>query len=90
MAEVPDTATPDGFAVEDRELVRTALRRLPARQRAVVVLRFYDDAGVAETARLLGCSEGTVKSYTARALTTLRAALGPQWPVSTHYDGGTP
>jgi RNA polymerase sigma-70 factor (sigma-E family) len=89
-AAVPDVAAPDAFAVEDRESVRAALRRLPARQRAVVVLRFYDDVDVAETARLLGCSEGTVKSYTARALATLRAALGPEWPAPAHHDGGTP
>ena len=76
-ADLPDVVVPGAFAIEDREEVRAALRRLPARQRAVVVLRFYDDVDVAETARLMGCSEGTVKSYTARALATLRAVLVP-------------
>ena len=56
-----------------RELVRGALAALPPRQRAVVVLRFFDDHTEARTAQLLGCSVGTVKSQTAKALAKLRA-----------------
>lgn len=57
---------------DDRELVWQALGRLPARQRAVVVLRFFEDLTEAQTASTLGCSIGTVKSQASRALAKLR------------------
>ena len=60
----------------DRPAVLAALRGLPRRQRAVVVLRYYEDLSVADTARALGCSEGTVKSQTFDALQRLRVLLG--------------
>jgi RNA polymerase sigma-70 factor (sigma-E family) len=56
----------------DRDQLRRALRELTPRQRAVVVLRFFDDLSVESTARILGCSVGTVKSQTAKALSRLR------------------
>jgi RNA polymerase sigma-70 factor (sigma-E family) len=55
--------------------VRRFLGSLPARQRAVVVLRYFDDRTEAEIAQLLGCAPGTVKSHASRALTTLREQL---------------
>jgi RNA polymerase sigma factor (sigma-70 family) len=57
--------------------VLAALAGLPPRQRAVVVLRHWLDLDVAETAQILSCSTGTVKSQNAKALDRLRAALDP-------------
>jgi RNA polymerase sigma-70 factor (sigma-E family) len=56
--------------------VMDALAQLPPRQRAVIVLRYYEDLPVAETADALGCSTGTVKSQTFEALAKLRILLG--------------
>jgi RNA polymerase sigma factor (sigma-70 family) len=50
----------------------TAVRNLPPRQRAVVALRFFDDLTEADTAAVLGCHVGTVKSHAARAMRQLR------------------
>jgi RNA polymerase sigma-70 factor (sigma-E family) len=59
----------------DRVLLMEALAGLPARQRACVVLRYFDDLSVADTASALGCSEGTVKSQTSKGLDHLRIIL---------------
>ena len=63
--------------VVDRAALLQALAGLPDRQREVVVLRFYADLSVAETASAMRTSEGTVKSYTSRALERLRQSFGP-------------
>jgi RNA polymerase sigma-70 factor (sigma-E family) len=60
-------------AVADRAALMAALARLPGRQRACVVLRYFEELDVRETAAALSCSEGTVKSQTSRALASLRA-----------------
>lgn len=70
----------------DRDLVRSALLDLPPRQRAVVVLRHWLDLDVAQTARMLGCSTGTVKSQNSRALDHLRVALTPFVPLSKEHS----
>lgn len=57
--------------------LQAAVAALPARQRATLVLRFYCDLDVDRCAEVLGCSPGTVKSQTARALESVRRALGP-------------
>jgi RNA polymerase sigma-70 factor (sigma-E family) len=57
--------------------MRAVLAGLPPRQRATLVLRYYCDLNVEQTAQLLECSTGTVKSQTAKALEALRARLGP-------------
>jgi RNA polymerase sigma-70 factor (sigma-E family) len=73
LGDLPELAQPARTeSVEDRVIVRQALERLPARQRAVLVLRYYEDLSEAEIAARLGCAPGTVKSSAARALRTLR------------------
>ncbi len=61
--------------IDDRDQLWRALRLLPARQRAVLVLRYYEDRSEAEIAHLLGCRPGTVKSQAAKALARLRREL---------------
>jgi RNA polymerase sigma-70 factor (sigma-E family) len=61
--------------VEQRDELMAALRRLPVRQRACIVLRYYEDLSEKDTAATLGCSVGTVKSSTSRGLDRLRKEL---------------
>ncbi|HEY3263455.1 MAG TPA: SigE family RNA polymerase sigma factor [Pseudonocardiaceae bacterium] len=65
-----------GEGVATRQALLAGLRRVPPRQRAVLVLRFLEGLDVTGTADVLGCTEGTVKSQTARGLDALRGALG--------------
>jgi RNA polymerase sigma-70 factor (sigma-E family) len=89
LPDLPDSA-------DDREAVldmRAALAVLPRSQRATIVLRFYCDLTVEQTADLLGCSAGTVKSNTARARQTLRQQLADSpalraRPTAPRRDGG--
>jgi RNA polymerase sigma-70 factor (sigma-E family) len=74
MADPPERAA-DGVDVAQRLAVHRALTSLAPRQRAAVVLRYLEDLPVAEVAALLGVTEGTVKSQTARAIQSMRAEL---------------
>ncbi len=74
--DVPELPAQDAaMAVDDRLVIRSALADLPPRQRAVIVLRYFEDLNIAATAEVLGCTTGTVSSQTAKALTTLRKNL---------------
>jgi RNA polymerase sigma-70 factor (sigma-E family) len=83
VAEYPTAVLPEGRADRDatedlalHDALWTALAELPKRQRAMVVLRYYEDLSEAETADVLGITVGTVKSTTSRALVKLRDSAG--------------
>jgi RNA polymerase sigma-70 factor (sigma-E family) len=85
--EKPVAALPDDTGTEDMAdahatgmLLRQALARLPRLQRAVLVLRYFEDLPEAEIATLLGCSPGSVKTHAHRGLIALRELLGGDWP----------
>jgi len=79
VAVVPERAAVDELpATELRHVIWSALSGLPAKQRAVVVLRYFNDLSETQTARVLDCSVGTVKSQTSRALDKLRLVPGLQ------------
>ncbi len=73
--ELPEVAAPDEPGSRDDELWRF-VQSLPRKQRAAVVLRYYEELSEAETAAVLGVSVGTVKSQTSRALAALRERAG--------------
>jgi RNA polymerase sigma-70 factor (sigma-E family) len=70
-------------AVDMHTLLLTALAGLPPRQRAVIVLRYWQDLPEAEVAATLGCSAGTVKSTASRGLARLREAIGAEPSVNS-------
>ncbi|CAM06312.1 RNA polymerase sigma-70 factor (sigma-E family) [Saccharopolyspora erythraea NRRL 2338] len=83
---VPDPGDPladpavAGQRAQARDLVLSALAEVPPRQRAVLVLRYWEDLPTAEVAAALRCSEGTVKSQASRGLRNLRAAIARTAP----------
>ena len=83
LAELPDAGSPGhDSAVVEQLRMRAALGTLPPRMRAALVLRFYEDLSEADTARVMDCSVGTVKSQTSRGLARLREHLdAPHHPT---------
>jgi RNA polymerase sigma-70 factor (sigma-E family) len=81
---VGDTASD----VAERRAVYDAMRSLPPRTRAVIVLRYVVDLPEAEVAATLGCSIGTVKSQASRGLARLREALGRVAPIASQLTTG--
>ncbi|MGW0213172.1 SigE family RNA polymerase sigma factor [Micromonospora chokoriensis] len=77
LREEPDASVPASAdhaqSAVDRDQIWSWLSRLPRRQRAALVLRYYEDLPDAEIANVLGCAVGTVRSSISRALATLRA-----------------
>lgn len=85
---MPDVAGPDpSREVDERLRLTVALSHVPKRQRAVLVLRFLEGLSVEETAEILGCRPGTVKSQCSRGLDTLRAVLAAE-DITLHANEG--
>jgi RNA polymerase sigma-70 factor (sigma-E family) len=81
------SSTPDHASVyAERSSLLTELGKLPRRQRAVLVLRYYEGCPDAEIAELLGCRPGTVRGYASRALAALRVELRPGPPLTPVYS----
>ena len=92
--EVPTAALPDQELPGDpatahaaRDELATGLAGVPPRQRACLVLRYYEDLSIEQTAEVLGCSAGTVKSQTARGLESLRHNLDQSRSVGRASQG---
>lgn len=84
LARVFETTETRGVSeadVDDRDAVWREICELPPRQRAVVVLRYYEDLSEADIADVLGCSPGTVKSQCSKALDKLRRQLAVVSPI---------
>lgn len=82
---LPEPGMPDGTHQRAQaDEVREALRALPPRQRAAVVLRYFEDLTVAQTAEVMGVRPGTVKSLSHHAVATLRELLGVGEPAAVH------
>jgi RNA polymerase sigma-70 factor (ECF subfamily) len=84
LAALPDAPAADPLHALQRgsamTRLETALQALPHRQRQVFLLRVWEGLDVADTARAVGCSEGSIKTHLSRALAALRAQLGEEWP----------
>jgi RNA polymerase sigma-70 factor (sigma-E family) len=79
---IPDRADPRAVHEQEDEELRRALRGLPPRMRAAVVLRYYEDLSEQRTAELMGCSASAVNTHTARGLARLRDVLAGRTTVA--------
>jgi RNA polymerase sigma-70 factor (sigma-E family) len=88
FAEVPDRPTGQDTAQQlaERDEIWTLLAGLPRAQRAVLVLRFYDDLTDDEIADMLGCAPSTVRAHASRALARLRTAVAHRPTVEVNRD----
>jgi RNA polymerase sigma-70 factor (sigma-E family) len=73
--EVGSSVAPPSSSIEDREELWRALSQLSSRQRAAIVLRFYEDLSEVEVGNILGCAPGTVKSLGSRGMEKLRSEI---------------
>jgi RNA polymerase sigma-70 factor (sigma-E family) len=86
---VPERPGPDeSGAVAERDAVWRAVLALPPRTRAVLVLRYWEDYSEADTASILGCSVGTVKSQASRGLRRLQDAVDPDRAAAARPERG--
>ncbi len=86
-ADVDDRLAPDhADRHADRDALLAELGKLPRRQRAVLILRYYEGFSDSEIAELLGCTPGTVRGYASRALAALRVELSPR-ALATSKEG---
>lgn len=83
---VPEVGVPDRSESDDAEEIWSYLSQLPNRQRAVLVLRFYEDMSEGEVAETLGVSRGTAKSSASRGLARLRELMGENLTVGEVYQ----
>lgn len=93
LIPVGDAADPGNSSFDladqyaDRSALLAEIGKLPRRQRAVLVLRYYEDRSDAEIGELLGCRPATVRSYASRALASLRLEMGPRPGTVTSFPG---
>ncbi len=89
MEVLPERSDPDpAVGVVNHDVVIAALRTVPPRQRAAIVLRYYQDLTETQTAEAMGCSVGAVKSQVSEGLRRLRETLGPTFDHATTSPGG--
>lgn len=82
-----DNAPDHAVSYAEHQAMIAELAKLPRRQRAVLVLRYYEDRSDQEIADLLGCTPSTVRAYACRALATLRVEFRPEPPGLVHVQG---